>query len=219
MAFKGWGVLAILRGDKYVTRRLVTRANSLVDGSSASKEHWATLDWSTARINKGPSPSGNEGPYWKVDTNVNDPGWWRTTHRVYPRHWAGDELVMCEGLYMYAGAPGFAAYRADESACVKKWCGPKIRELHEWRWKTSTLSPRFMPSAMSRATLPLVSVTPSIVQVDMDDEEALREGVMPDEITTPLEAFVKVWREIHGDDSWDDCTPTWRYEWKPNEGG
>ena len=44
--------------------------------------------------------------------------------------------------------------------------------------------------------------TPSIVQDDMDDEEA----------------FVKVWREIHGKGSWEQRTPTWRYEWEPMEG-
>ena len=65
---------------------------------------------------------------------------------------------------------------------------------------------------------PLVSVTPSIVQDDMDDAEAMREGVTPDEMTTPLEAFVKVWREIHGEGSWEQKTPTWRYEWEPMEG-
>ena len=212
MAFKGWGVRSILRGDKFVTRRLVTRANSLVGGIPAPKWAWDMLDWSKAWIDLGPSPAGNPGPYWKVPTTEPDPAL-RTVHRVYQRHEVGDTLIMCESLYRDGSSVGLARYEDPDGPLALK---DRAHVADPWRWKRDTLSPRFMPSALSRATLPLVSVTPSIVQVDMDDAEALREGVTPDEMTTPLEAFVKVWVQIHGEGSWEQMTPCWRYEWTPD---
>ena len=225
MAFTGWGALSILRGDKCVTRRLVTRANSLVDGKTPSSELWATLDWSSARVAEWSSSSMRCEPTYLVPVIGPRPHGKIDHKYVYPRHCAGDVLVMCEGLkVMHVPSMSWTddgeqvisactCYTADECFATD---GNNL--VPNWRWKRDTLSPRYMPTDLSRATLPLLSVTPSIVQTDMDDAEAMREGVTPDEMTTPLEAFVKVWREIHGKGSWEQRTPTWRYEWEPMEG-
>jgi hypothetical protein len=41
---------------------------------------WRDLDWSRARLDLGPSPAGNPGPYWHVPRRNGE-----TTHRLSPR--------------------------------------------------------------------------------------------------------------------------------------
>ena len=55
-----------------------------LDGSPIKGERlmriWAGLDWGHAFIDPGPSPAGNQGPYWKMPFPAED-----TLHRLYPR--------------------------------------------------------------------------------------------------------------------------------------
>lgn len=44
------------------------------------RDAWKALDWSTARMDMGPSPAGNPGPYWHVTDKDGD-----CTHRLYPK--------------------------------------------------------------------------------------------------------------------------------------
>ena len=52
----------------------------LLDGARICPlDIWEQLDWSQAYMDKGPSPTGNPGPYWHVPAY----GWiW---YRLYPR--------------------------------------------------------------------------------------------------------------------------------------
>ena len=61
-------------------REPVTRLNSLPDGLSLSAELWDALDFSRARIDPGPSPAGNPGPYLQVPWPERG-----TVRRVYPK--------------------------------------------------------------------------------------------------------------------------------------
>lgn len=49
------------------------------------------MDFTAAYIDNGPSPAGNLGPYLKVPTTEEDPGW-RTVHRVYARFQPGERV-------------------------------------------------------------------------------------------------------------------------------
>lgn len=46
--FSDWSVQRYKAGKKTQTRRLVTRANSLVNGKSASRTGWASIQWTSA---------------------------------------------------------------------------------------------------------------------------------------------------------------------------
>src|SRR3990167_379080 len=81
--------LALLGGRKSMTRRPITRRNSLVDGRQASETMWNELRFDEARIDFGPSPAGNAGPYLKVPRTS---GGEEFVHRVYPRYQPGDRM-------------------------------------------------------------------------------------------------------------------------------
>jgi len=55
-------VKALLDGRKTMTRRVITKSNSIVVPSVA----WNHLDFSQAYIDKGPSPAGNPAPNMAV---------------------------------------------------------------------------------------------------------------------------------------------------------
>jgi hypothetical protein len=86
-------VRAILDGSKSQTRRLVTRANSYLDGSPASRDRWSELDFTAPEIfvDEGPSPAGNPGPYLHVPAPADG-----TRHRIYPRMQPGDRFWVRE---------------------------------------------------------------------------------------------------------------------------
>jgi len=54
-----------------------------IDGARITKPMlrcWSALDWSTASVDMGPSPAGNEGPYFHVECAFHG-----AVHRLYPR--------------------------------------------------------------------------------------------------------------------------------------
>lgn len=91
MLFKRPLVRAILAGRKTVTRRLLGRLNTLVDGGPWPKG-WQ-FDLASARLDKGPSPAGNQGPYLVAKRIGAD-----TLHRLYPRVAPGDLVCVRESL-------------------------------------------------------------------------------------------------------------------------
>ena len=50
------------------------------------RERWHHLDWANARLDMGPSPAGNLGPYWHVPLRKVHGRWeGDTIHRLYPK--------------------------------------------------------------------------------------------------------------------------------------
>lgn len=86
-------VRARAAGLKTQTRRIITKANSNIDGHGSRVPYardgrmWEDFDFTSARIDKGPSPAGNPGPYLKVPLNKSE-----TVHRLYPRIQPGDHI-------------------------------------------------------------------------------------------------------------------------------
>jgi hypothetical protein len=69
-------------------RERIARHNTLVSGLRFCQSYWATLDWSRAYVDAGPSPAGNPGPYIKVPWHhPSDPDTWdvETEQRLYPK--------------------------------------------------------------------------------------------------------------------------------------
>jgi len=175
-------VRAYLAGQKGMTRRVITRRNSYVDGGPAYKKIWDELQFDNAWIDHGPSPAGNAGPYLKVPRPWIENGKQvdESVHRVYPRHQVGDTIWGREGWAVgrgYDGVPprdlpgpsksGFRinmAYRADPET---EWEGRGV-------WRPSI----FMPRWLARIVTPIVAVRPERVW-DISEEDAVAEGVAP----------------------------------------
>jgi hypothetical protein len=174
LLFRGEMIRALLDGKKTVTRRIINKRNSLVDGLSP-KGWWNGLDFTRAWIDPGPSPSGNDGPYLKVPRIADGDEY---VHRVYPRLWAYDRIWVKETFAPNAFTGGRPCYRASF-----------VPEPHVEtpKWKPSI----FMPRSASRLTLEVVSVRPERVQ-DITEDDARAEGV------SSREEFESLWTKING---------------------
>lgn len=71
-----------------------THKDWLFDGGPMTTDIFVNLDWSKARLDTGPSPGGNLGPYWHVPL-LNE-----TTHRLYPKagKWLGVMREACRAV-------------------------------------------------------------------------------------------------------------------------
>jgi hypothetical protein len=178
-------VRAILEGRKTQTRRVVSRANSLIDGSTPKGTWWNDLDFDEAWVDPGPSPAGNRGPYLKVPY----PGL-SSVHRIYPRRWAGDRLWVKETFQRTCSR---TIYKADT-------------ELH-LKWTPSI----FMHRVLSRINLEVTSVRVERVQeiTEMDHEaEGLGLKEQPD-------AFRALWDKLNGKKApWSSNPWVWVLEFR-----
>lgn len=157
--FQGWGVRAILKNLKTMTRRPVTWANSYVDGviSKWWRDNWGGLDFEKAWVDPGPSPAGNPGLYLHVPFPVED-----TVHRIYPRWQIGDLLWVKEMWAIDEDDNVIVFYRAnDHETCGQPW-RPSI----------------FMPRIASRIDLQVQAIRPERVQ-EISPLDVCREGVLP----------------------------------------
>jgi hypothetical protein len=144
--------LASTHAPKTMTRRLLTRTNSLVDGHAATATMWSRLDFAGSWVDQGPSPAGNPGPYLKASAGD-------STHRIYPRVQAGDVIYVKETWLECGEGSGRYDYRADTLD------GPA-------RWSSSL----FMPRRACRTLLDVVAVRPERLQ-DISEADACAEGV------------------------------------------
>ncbi len=236
-------VLAQLDVTKTQTRRVVSRSNSLVDGCGASKELWASLDFSKAWIDAGPSPAGNPGPYLKVPCPAQD-----TVHRVYPRVQVGDRIVCRETWapadWLHEGYekddPTTIAFKADLSAYLVDGypTHPPVRlDARNWnfdllKWRVSIHMPRYAARLVHDVTL----ARPERLQ-DISEADAMAEGIQghpfrPDDgfpictgymvgkddgqsalAPTAKDAYRKLWQGINGDESWEANPLVWVFGW------
>ena len=179
--FSGAMVRAILANTKTQTRRVVSALNCLFDGHPNPKSfyQWAGLDWSNAWVDKGPSPAGNPGPYFKVPYPPEE-----TIHRIYPRWRVGDRLWVKETFSIGESAPygdgqtdQVPMYRAD-------WEFPDSASVV---WRPSI----FMPRWAIRINLEITGIRAERLQ-DISTADIRAEGV-----TVPEMAFRTGKSSIH----------------------
>lgn len=167
MMFRPEMVRAVLADFKWQTRRAIKRRNTLVDGSACPKGFWPSLDFTQARIDRGPSPAGNVGPYLHVPCPSQE-----TVHRIYPRIQPGDRIWVKErmgwGVPQYAPAE-LLYYHADESP-VENIPGDAKPVTHK------ACPSMFMPRWASRILLEVLHVYPQRTH-DIIDDEVRAEGI------------------------------------------
>jgi hypothetical protein len=209
--FKGFLVRRILAGEKWQTRRLPGPTNSYVYSGRVSAATWAKFgfDFSRARVDKGPSPAGNPGPYLHVPVLGDG------VLRVYPLYSPGDVLWIREtwclaGPKTWAGLPHVV-------------CGKKLGDKWEPRdtayfkasfdrspptlWRPSIHMPRWA----SRLTLTIKSIRVEMAQ-DISDDDIRAEGFLG-----TRSQFAAGWDRINGKRDggrWAENPWVWVIEWE-----
>jgi len=193
--------LASTHAPKTMTRRLLTRPRSLVDGHAATAAVWARLEFSCSWVDPGPSPAGNPGPYLKVPTVDGD-----TTHRVYPRVQVGDVIWVKETYCDRYFDDWSSAYRADYN---KDAVGNVVPEP---RWSPSM----FMPRRLARTLLDVLAVRPERLQ-DISERDACAEGIgNPVTRDCKVPKFARLWDELNYKKApWVSNPLVWAYTFQP----
>jgi hypothetical protein len=225
--FSGHSVRQMLAGAKSQSRRLPGPRTWSVDGGPWPRG-WK-FDLAGARLDQGPSPAGNVGPYLHALRIGAD-----TIHRLYPLVQVGHGLWVRETWKGVASgrAPGEVrygtAYQADGAVRWKKGTttvvyadpdDPRARAsqpLHLERpnpWR----SPIFMPRRAGRLA-PLVTAMRVERLQQISEEDARAEGVVLHARTGPLvlagrpwvTEFRIGWDELHAEHpgaAWKDDPP------------
>jgi hypothetical protein len=243
LLFRAPLVRANLSGRKSITRRNVSRTNSLVASNAYEKPRqwlpieWAMLDWANATHTE---PST---PYWRVPLagiSLHDPVY------VYPRWQPGQVMVQketfqvssyCPGEYGGQGEVGYPLRSLKPEPPAGSYVVTYAADSGEegpWR------SPIHLPRWASRFERPLISVTPTRLQ-EITDADARREGIAtgcvyagrcnssrcPEHADPmgfgiphagPVADFRALFESIHGEGVWDANSCLWRVEYAA-EGG
>lgn len=234
-------IRAQLRGIKTMTRRMINNTNSLVDGVSVSAKAWKEyyFNFSQAKIDNGPSPAGNPGPYLKVPSKIH-----LTTHRIYPKYQPNDILFVREGWKI-------TGWNFEDSGCTIKYADDTIMSVEfdsddeqtsDWlTWllkhieklegdgiikatedqerflftdKPHPLSPGIhLPKWGSRIWHEVIRCYPERIQ-DITEQDAVKEGmnIIGGQMSARTK-FNMLWNEMHPG-SWRDNDPVWVTEFK-----
>ncbi len=202
-------IRALLDGKKTQTRRVLTRRNTYFNGLPWPKEVRETdCDWSGARVDAGPSPAGNPGPYLHVQWpcgRIYDHGsdeW--LAARIYPVAQPGDVLWVRETWWH--GDFDFTPnqYKGDEPQPALFY---RASDAHRavYDWKPSIHMPRWA----SRLTLRVTDVRVQRVQ-QISEADAVSEGALNWADISPAHAeaqsrldwaersFASLWNSING---------------------
>jgi hypothetical protein len=222
--FAGELVRALLDGRKTQTRRLVTRATSLVDGQGGSFPPWHELDFTEVTVDPGPSPAGNPGPYLKVARYAEGD---RFVHRVYPRWQPTDHLWVREThAFIWKGEcepesvrDCRVEYRADTPDQRYPGDWPDDRASRQDpscpKWRPSLHMPRWA----SRLTLAVTAVRVEQLTA-ISEADARAEGVTPDAACLAdrcaqphRDRFLHLWDELYGKVApWRSSPWVWVFE-------
>ncbi len=218
-------VLALLAGTKTQTRRLLTPANSTVQGYNVTTSNptpWLCLNFDNATFQP-------DSIWGKKDLHLSvpfGPPEEEVRHRVRPRLQVGDHLWVREEHYKYGHwqeIPGVKTKRGrskwkfvvlmpdllfDAPPEFRKGRHHKDPATPAWHKRLA----RFMPHAYSRLTLEVTGLKAERLR-SISEEDALAEGVEPytphvtgmlkgrkDEL--PSAAYRTLWESLHGPDSW-----------------
>lgn len=212
--FSGPMVRALVEGRKTQTRRLLTPATSLFNGTGWTALHKRqTWNWAGAWVDPGPSPAGNLGPYLKLPWASGDGIFEGTVHRVYPVWALGDRLWVRENILQTLASRSDPSgewesywtnekfeYCADDPAPVK-------RHLHPNRYNSPFMQLRpsiHMPRRASRLTLIVEEVRVQRLQ-DISEPDVWAEGlsINPGPPGYAQEEFAALWNSLHGPEAWD----------------
>ncbi len=195
MLFRPEMAKAVHAGTKTQTRRAITARNAKRDGHPTRSLVGA--DWSSARVDPGPSPAGNPGPYLHVPfVDVDAAG---TVSRLYSRVRPGDILWSRETWRPADDDDARTEFFSTMSEAA--------REAKKWR------SPLHLPQKRARLFLVVADVTPQRLE-EIDDADALAEGVTPCKGQTPLAAFVDLWHRVHGPGAWERMKSAWVWRYR-----
>lgn len=182
-------IRALLAGTKSQTRRIVTRTNSLVNGSACNAASWASLDFQSDRVfvDGGPSPTGNPGPYLHVPRQGDE-----TVHRIYPR-WQPDDLLWVKEAWRVG--KGY-----DEVG------GEPHHDVVTGRYRHA----RFMPRWASRITLKITDVRVQRLG-EISEGNAMAEGYpgFRECGLDPHGWYRKLWNAINGEGSYASNPWVW----------
>lgn len=185
--FSGPMVRAILEGRKTQTRRVISCANSTVDGSRWAQERFAALDFSEKHEKLAADPSYPCGCLKYVPCSLDDDP--TVGHRVRSRWNTGDRLWVREA-WKTAKVNDHLSPAQMVSACRKAgWKSGRtwapIEYLADGRrenWDTFPTqlgkfrNSRFMPRDYSRITLEITEVRVQRLQ-EISEEDARAEGI------------------------------------------
>lgn len=211
--FRAPMVQAIMAGRKLQTRRVVSPANSLIDGRKVGRRganfygmpasiFWSGLAWSRARRDAGSSPAGNSGPYLHVPFPAEG-----TVHRIYPQ-WRPHDLLWVRETWLTT--PAGIAYRADG--------GEHFGAGGKLPWKPSI----FMPRWASRLSLRVTGIRVERLH-EITEADAIAEGIdrvagqyfrvyekgYEGEATTAIPSYRSLWESINGPGAWDLNSHVW----------
>ena len=211
-------VRALQAGIKTQTRRIITPSNSLFNGRKWGRWHkQQEWDWNKARVDGGPSPMGNPGPYLKLPWKAGDDDFEGTVHRIYPVIQPGDRLWVKEAAAWVSGW-GWR-YRADNDDLSEK---REQGEVGRWR------SPIHMSRLASRITLTVTEVRPQRLRdITLGDcyaegctvgKAEADAGALPVGWTGPWDEYRALWNSIHGPDAWERNDWVWAYSFSVHHG-
>ena len=192
-------VLAALAGRKHITRRILSKHNTLIDGKmwGQSKCKWRHMKFDRTMLMEGKLVIAcvKDGAQLHTITPIYRPGdvvWFKETHAA------------CLGCAFEPGNP--VLYRADAK-----------QDYDKLRWRSSM----FMPRWASRIVRPIIGAHIERVQ-DITEEQAEREGVawFSTEGTTAEKTFIAT-KYPNGYRTnfmllWDLLRPKPNQHWKDN---
>ena len=193
---------------KTMTRRPVSRVNSLVDGYRWPAERWAELRFEDAWIDRGPSPVGNPGPYLQVPRDAEGDHF---VHRVYPVYQPGDTMWARETwrierrgemLLLDFAADTGAPTMSDVSLIV---AAAKYADS-EMRWRSPIHLPRWASRIVRRIGLVRPERLGEISEGDVQAEGCTGSPYGP---SADHMLFPRLWEQIYGTGAWERDERRW----------
>ena len=206
-------IRAKLAGRKTVTRRLVKikyLANSEIgsihpDGAGTGWVAWSPRPVSAEETKRCyPGAEGFKCPYGQ-------PG---DVHWIKENHFQYGFWIEAEGEYTQSGLPKLRFIPVTNDVKFVENPPEEIKRLNRKDLSTPgwySRSSLFLPKYASRIWERVINVKPERLH-DITEEYAKREGATPEHHDSYIGAFMKIWREINGPESWEANPWVWRIQ-------